>query len=261
LRSIDTNESRQAGDEPEYIADDRDSHRRFGTELSCKSCALNRICLPAHLSPHEAHILDGAVERRRELPAGASLIQAGARMEALYVVRSGSAKTFCVTVDGEERVRGFHLPGEVVGLEAFAEGRHECGVVALEPLSYCRIPLQRFERLMETLPGLRREILRLLGQSLNEAQRQRCELGITDARGRVARFLVDLSCRLQRRNLSPTQFRLSMSRRDIAYHLGLTLETVSRALTAFKREGCVEVRARYIKLLKPDALAARLVDY
>jgi CRP/FNR family transcriptional regulator len=181
-------------------------------------------------------------------------------MEALYVVRSGSAKTCCVTINGEERVRGFHLPGELVGLEGFAEGRHVCGVVALEPLRYCRIPLGKLERLMESLPGLRREILRLLGQSLEEAQRLRCEFGITDARGRVARFLVDLSGRLRRRSLSPTQFRLSMSRRDIAYHLGLTLETVSRALTDFRREGCIDVRARYIKLLKPEALAARLID-
>ena len=229
------------------------------TELSCASCALARICLPASLSLEEARILDGAVERGRELRAGARLIQAGARMEALYVVRGGSAKSCGVTSDGEEYVRAFHLPGEVAGLEAFAEGRHACDVVALEPLRYCRIPIGRLERMMETLPGLRREMMRLLGQSLEEAQRMRTEMSMIDARGRLARFLVDLSRRLERRNLSPTHFRLSMSRSDIARHLGLTLETVSRSLGAFRRASWVEVRARYIKLLQPESLAALLV--
>jgi CRP/FNR family transcriptional regulator len=228
------------------------------TELTCGKCALAPICLPANLSAEETRILDGAVERGRELRAGARLIRAGKRMDALYVVRGGSAKSCGVMSEGEEYVRGFHLPGEVVGLEAFADGRHTCEVVALEPLRYCRIPLGRLERMMATLPGLRREMLRLLGQSLEEAQRTRVELGMIDARGRLARFLVDLSRRLERRNLSPTHFRLSMSRRDIARHLGLTLETVSRSLGAFRRARWVEVRARYIQLLQPEALAALL---
>lgn len=229
------------------------------TELSCGSCALTRICLPANLSSRETRVLAGAVERGRELRSGARLIGAGERMNALHVVRSGSAKSCGVMNDGEEYVRAFHLPGEAAGLEGFADGLHTCDLVALEPLRYCRIPIGRLERMMETLPGLRREVLRLLGQSLEEAQRMRAEASMVDARGRLASFLVDLSRRLERRNLSPTQIRLSMSRRDIARHLGLTLETVSRSLGAFRRAGWLEVRARYIKLLQPQALAALLV--
>lgn len=201
-------------------------------------------------------MLDGAIERGRELRAGARLITAGARLDQLYVVRSGSAKSCGVTHDGEEYVRCFHLPGEVAGLEAFAENRHTCDVIALEPLRCCRIPMARLQRMMETLPGIRRELLRLLGRSLEEAQRTRIEMSLIDARGRLAGFLVDLSRRLERRNLPPTHFRLSMSRRDIARHLGLTLETVSRSLGTFRRAGWLEVRARYVKLLRPEALAA-----
>lgn len=229
------------------------------TELSCESCALARICLPAGLSPEETRVLDGAVERGRELHAGACLIRGGAPMHALYLVRSGSAKSCGVMADGEEYVRAFHLPGEVAGLEGFAEGRHTCEVVALEPLRYCRIPIGRLEWMMATLPGLRREMLRLLGQSLEEAHSMRTEMSMIDASGRLARFLVDLSRRLQRRNLSPMHFRLSMSRGDIARHLGLTLETVSRSLGGFRHAGLIEVRARYIKLLQPEALAALLL--
>ena len=224
------------------------------TELSCSNCALHGVCLPAHLSPQEARILDGAVERGRKLSTGAGLFHTGMPMQALYVVRSGSAKSYSLTLDGEERVRGFHLPGEVIGLEGFAGGRHTCEVVALEPVQCCRLPLQRLEHLIETLPGLRREILRLLGQSLDDAQRRYEDIGTMDAKGRIAGFLVGLSERLESRGLSAKQFRLSMSRTDIARHLGLTIETVSRVLGTLKRERTIDLQARYIKLLDLKAL-------
>ena len=228
----------------------------LGAELCCSSCALKCICLPARLPACEVRILEGAVRRGQALPAGASLIRAGRQMQALYVIRSGSAKGYRITTQGDETVHAFYLPGEAVGLEAFAEGRHVCEVVALEPVRCCMIPLRRLERLMEALPGLRREIVRLLGQAIEDAQRRYTGMGCAGAQERLAGFLVDLSRRLERRKLSPTQLRLSMSRRDIAHHLGLTLETVSRVLGAFKREGWIEVRLRYIKLLQPEALAS-----
>ena len=224
--------------------------------VSCRECALQAICLPAHLPSEEARALEAAVQRGRQLRPGVTLVRAGEPMGALFVVRSGSAKRYSVTLGGGEQVHGFVLPGEAIGLEGFASGRYTCEVSALEPLSYCRVPIRKLEQLLERLPGLRREILRLLGQALDESQRLRGELAQSDARGRVAHFLADLSHRLARRGLSPTEFRLSMSRADIARHLGLTLETVSRALGTFKREGWLRVRARDISVLQPDALAA-----
>jgi CRP/FNR family transcriptional regulator len=226
-----------------------------GAEISCGSCALSRICLPAHLPPEEVRILEHAVDRGHVLAPGATLIYAGLRMQALYVVRSGSAKCYCLSAEGEERVRGFYLPGELIGLESFAERRHPCNVVALEPVHYCKIPVNRLELLIDILPGLRREIVRLMSQSLEESQRLRASLGLVDARGRLASFLLDLSRRLERRGLSPREFKLSMSRWDIARYLGLTVETVSRGLTAFKRAGWLTVRLRHIAILRPDAFA------
>ena len=224
--------------------------------VSCRNCALKPLCLPGQLPAPEARALESAVERGRQLGPGMALVRAGTAMDALLVVRSGSAKRFSLTLEGTEQVHGFVLPGEAVGLEGFATGRYGCEVNALEPLSYCRVPMHKLEQLLEQLPGLRREMLRLLGQALEEAQRLRGELAETDARGRVARFLADLSERLARRGFPPYDFRLSMSRADIARHLGLTLETVSRAFGTFKREGWLRVRARDISVLRPDALAA-----
>lgn len=224
--------------------------------ICCRECALHALCLTGHLPLAEARALERAVERGRPLPAGSALVRCGAPMDALLVVRSGSAKSHSVTLEGVEQVHGFVLPGEAVGLEGFAAGVYTCDVTALEPLEYCRMPMRGLEALLEQLPGLRREILRLLGGALDESQRLRGQLSLCDARGRVARFLADMSRRLAQRGLSPTEFRLSMSRRDIARHLGLTLETVSRSLGALKREGWVRIRARDVTVLRPEALAA-----
>ncbi len=224
--------------------------------VSCRQCALHSICLAGHLPLEEARALELSLERGRALPAGAALVRCGALMDALIVVRSGSAKSHSVTLEGFEQVHGFVLPGEPVGLEGFGAGVYTCDVTALEPLEYCRMPMRGLEALIERLPGLRRELLRLLGQALDESQRLRGQLGVSDARSRVACFLADLSQRLARRGLPSTEFRLSMSRRDIAHHLGLTLETVSRSLSAFKREGWLQVRARNVKVLRPQVLAA-----
>lgn len=227
-----------------------------GAEISCGSCALSQICLPAQLPPEEVRILEHAVDRGHVLASGATLIHAGLRMQALYVVRSGSAKCYCLSAEGEEWVRGFYLPGELIGLESFAERRHPYYVVTLEPVRYCKIPVTRFELLIDILPGLRREIVRVMSQSLEESQRRRAFLGLADARARLAGFLLDLSRRLERRGLSPREFKLSMSRWDIARHLGLTVETISRGLSAFKRAGWLTVRLRHIAILRPDAIAA-----
>ncbi|HET7811731.1 MAG TPA: helix-turn-helix domain-containing protein [Steroidobacteraceae bacterium] len=196
------------------------------------------------------------MERDRALAAGAALTHTGRRMQALYVLRSGSAKCFSVSTDGEELVRGFCLPGELIGLEGLAEHRDSCEVVALEPARYCRIPVRRFEFLMDILPGLRREVVRMLSQSLEVSSRTRTRLISTDASTRVAGFLLDLARRLERRGILPHEFELSMTRRDIARHLGLTVETVSRELSSFKRAGWLDVRARQISILAPGALAS-----
>ena len=97
--------------------------------ISCRGCALRRICLPARLPIQEIQALEHAVERNRALATGAALTHTGRRMQALYVLRSGSAKCFSVSTEGEELVRGFCLPGELIGLEGFAEHRPRPGAV------------------------------------------------------------------------------------------------------------------------------------
>lgn len=195
-----------------------------------------------------------AVDRGRQVGAGEHIAWAESVMEALYIARDGMMKSRRFSLDGDEYVESFHLPGEIAGLEGFARGRHSCDLVALEPLHYCRIPRAHLERCLEMLPGFRRELLRLFAESLEYAQRLRFATRTSDARGRLAGFLLDLSLRLERRGFPATTFRLGMSRRDIASYVSLTPETVSRVLVGFRRAGWIDLRGRRITLLSPRAL-------
>ena len=75
-----------------------------------------------------------------------------------------------------------------------------------------------------------------------------------DARARVATFLLNLSRRLTRRGKDGDRFRLTMDRRDIANYLGLTIETVSRTLSAMQRDGMLAVRGKLVSIEDAEAL-------
>jgi CRP/FNR family transcriptional regulator len=77
---------------------------------------------------------------KRRIARGASLYHAGDKFEFLHAVRSGAFKTVGVSRNGDEKVTGFHLSGEMLGLEAISGGRHSYTAVALEDSEVCAIP-------------------------------------------------------------------------------------------------------------------------
>jgi CRP/FNR family transcriptional regulator len=104
------------------------------------------------------------------------------------------------------------------------------------------------------LPGLQRQLLRVMSQEIRDDEQNMVILGQKSAEERLASFLIGLSDRFRRRGFSATQFNLSMSRSDIGNYLGLALETVSRLFTRFQTEGLLRVDRKHIELLDRDRL-------
>jgi len=121
---------------------------------SCASCALHELCLPAGIGGDDLKQLDAAVRDKRTLERGASLYGGGDPFHALYVVRSGSLKTYVQDENGDMQVLGFHLPGEIVGVDALANDRHMSHAVALERSSICELPYSRLQQVMSDIPAL-----------------------------------------------------------------------------------------------------------
>ncbi len=194
--------------------------------------------------------------RRRRVRRGDYLFHCGAPFHSLYGVRAGSFKTVLLTRDGREQVTGFHLAGEILGLESI--GSEHCGAdaIALEDGEVVEIPFDELDLASCREPALQRELLCLLASEIQRSRKALLLLGTMRAEERLAAFLLNLSRRLAARGWSSTEFLLRMTREEIGSLLGLKLETVSRILSRFQAEGLISVRNRDIAILEMEALEA-----
>jgi CRP/FNR family transcriptional regulator len=215
----------------------------------CASCSLQQLCLPAGISLKELQQLDDIVKRKRPVEAGERLFLQGDRMDAVFVARDGTFKTVLVNEDGEEQVIGFHLPGELIGLDALGTGVHRVEAVALTRANVCEVPFDELSNVAAHVPGLQRQLMRVIGQSVGRDQDHREMLVRRQANERIALFLHGLSERLRTIGEAPDRIRLPMSREDIARFLGLALETVSRGFTRLQEDGVIAVHGRKVEIL------------
>ena len=223
-------------------------------QVACESCSLHQLCLPLELNHTDMDELERIIKRRRPLQRGEHLFQSGDTFTSIYAIRSGSLKTFTTTDDGQEQVTGFHLPSELVGLDAITTDTHNCNARALETTSVCEIPFNRLQDLGAKIPGLQRQLLRIMSREILEDQDLMIWLGKKTAEERLASLLLRISKRFTERNFSAREFHLSMSRTDIANYLGLAVETVSRLFSRFQAEGLLSVDRKHVVIEDMDGL-------
>lgn len=220
----------------------------------CSQCSLHQLCLPAGIDSRELERLDEIVKRKRPIERGERLFRLGDSLQAVYVAREGAFKTITLTEEGEEQVIGFHLPGELIGLDALGSGAHRCEAVALGPAQVCEVPFDDLSTVAAQLPSLQMQLLRVIGQSVGRDHDHLEMLVRRQANERIALFLHGLGERLRHLGQSPTDIRLPMSREDIARFLGLALETVSRGFTRLQEDGVIAVHGRRVEIVDPVEL-------
>jgi CRP/FNR family transcriptional regulator len=221
---------------------------------SCAQCSLQQLCLPAGIDADELVRLDEIVRRRRTLARGERLFRIGDPLASVFVARDGAFKTVSISEGGEEQVIGFHLAGELIGLDALGEGAHRCEAVALETANVCDVPLDELSAVAAKLPSLQQQLLRVSGHSLNRDHDHMEMLVRRQANERIALFLHGLGERYRQIGQSPSALRLPMSREDVARYLGLALETVSRGFTRLQEDGVIAVHGRRVEILDLDLL-------
>jgi len=232
---------------PRVLADD-------GTELRfCSTCAFSQACLDEGMDKASLGDLHVLVEHVGPFRAGDHLFREGDPFEAIAAVRAGTVKTYVVDHDGHEHVHGFHLPGEVIGLDAIDGDRYPCNAVALDTVMLCRFSFPKISVLATRVPGLQKQLFRLLSRDIGRAA---LLAGDWSADQRMAAFLIGVSRRLAARGFSANRFQLTMPRTDIANYLRLAPETVSRVLRRFQEEGVLQVERRELELLDRQALEA-----
>ncbi|MDQ1813008.1 fumarate/nitrate reduction transcriptional regulator Fnr [Massilia sp. CCM 9210] len=225
-------------------------------KASCAGCSMHQLCLPMGLDEDDITRLDSIIGKRRRLLRDERLYQMDEPFRNLYAIRFGHFKTYQVNAGGEQQITGFQMAGELLGMDAISGDRHHCDAVALEDSEVCEIPFARLEELFGEVPTLLRHFHRIMSQEITREQNVMLLLGNMRAEQRFAVFLVNLSARYAARGYSATSFQLRMSREDIGNYLGLTIESISRLLSRFKKQGWIGVDKREMTLLDPAMLKA-----
>jgi len=184
--------------------------------------------------------------------ANSFLFRMGEQLDGIYMVNSGAVKLFCTTESGEEHITGFCMPGELIGLDALADGVSRTSAVALDTSNISLIPFK-------TLLGGGAKFdyssfIHKIGTTLNRENDHIMMLSQRTADRRLAWFLVEFADGLASRGLSPAEFSLPMTRTDIALFLGLAVETVCRELAALCDAGIVKKNRRRIEILDMEKL-------
>jgi CRP/FNR family nitrogen fixation transcriptional regulator len=162
-----------------------------------------------------------------------------------YWVVSGGVRTVRLMEDGRRQVLEFLLPGEVFGLDAL--DRYDFSAEALEEGLIKYFPRRRVEALAGQDVALSQQLRQLVNAKLRQAHKRMLVLGRMTVSERIASFLLQLADRAPAGALGCID--LAMSRLDIADHLGLSMETVSRALAMLKTDGTLEMfNKRRIKI-------------
>lgn len=190
---------------------------------------------------------------RHRVAAGQVLYHQGEVLRYIYAVRSGTIKSSFASADGRSQVFAFHMGGEVLGVDAAGGGLHTTTAMALEDTRVCALAHAAVALQPELLRGLNR----LLGMEIKRAYRLTMLLSGGSALERVAAFLIDLSQRYQAQGYSPHDFNLRMTRADMASHLGMTLETVSRTLSQLQKTDQIQVAHRHIHIQDLAGLSHR----
>lgn len=231
-----------------------------GHRTACSQCNLQELCLPVGLSETELAVVDKLVGGRRKIARGQALFHSGEPFTAIYAVKLGFFKTEILATDGRHQVTGFHMAGEVLGMDGISTEMYNCDAIALEDSEVCLIPFSELEQISGQVPTLQRHLHRVMSREIVRDQGMMIMMGAMSAEERVVSFLLNLSQRYAARGYAAAEFHLRMTREEIGAYLGLKLETVSRAFSRLQEEGLIAVEKKHIRLLDVSRLRQLLAQ-
>lgn len=208
----------------------------------CSSCPIRHRAVCARCEPDELAQLE-AVKFYRTFEAGQPIVWAGDRLEFVASVVSGIASLNQTMEDGRRQMVGLLFPSDFLGRPGRTTVNYD--VTAISEVTLCCFRKKPFEALLQAMPSVGHRLLEMTLDELDSAREWMMILGRKTAREKIASLLAIIA----RRDASLTRsaagdgarFDLPMSREAMSEYLGLTLETVSRQMSALKKEGIISL--------------------
>ncbi len=216
---------------------------------SCSNCAMNEICLPLGLDKADICRLEEIVSTSAVKHTGDKILRQGDVFQNVYAVKSGMTKSYRFDDAGTEYIHSFHLPGELFGLDAIHAQRYGFTVEALDTVVLCEMNFEELQSLCSHVPSLQRQLFSLLSRDLYKSHVNPIDHFDQTAEQKLSGFLHNLLSRLEARGHASMELHLPMSRRDIANHLGLAPETISRLLKRFQQQNVIDIKNRLVTIV------------
>ena len=200
----------------------------------CLHCSVRHLSVCSALAHDEVQALE-RITQTITAPLGTTLARSGEPRTHVYTVTEGALRLVRTLADGRRQVNGFVLPGDYVGLSG--SDHHRYDIEAIADSRVCRVPTTQMRDLRLQYPHLERKLLQRACQELDAAQDNALALARLQPPERLAAFLLHLAERETRLGSRVgKRISLPMGRGDIADHLGLTMETVSRTFTKLRQQ-------------------------
>ncbi|HYD94413.1 MAG TPA: helix-turn-helix domain-containing protein [Noviherbaspirillum sp.] len=215
---------------------------------------LKELCDVLRIPSAAVHTDEELLFQHVQFKTGQRVHTIGQPFDTLYIVHSGFLKTVLIDEFGNEQVLSFPMKGDLFGVDGIHTKRYASEAVALSNCDLILLPFKKLTALGRAHPEFEHAMYSVMSRELVREQAMVSMLGALSAEARVARFLVNLSERYADMGYSSKLFNLRMTRHEIGSYLGLTLETVSRTLSAFNEIGLITVDQRSIGIKDLDAL-------
>jgi CRP/FNR family transcriptional regulator, anaerobic regulatory protein len=237
------------------------------TEPSCATGAsIHRFPSKASAAASPGESLLSALLREhvsltsRTLQRGEILFDSGDPFSALHVVSAGSFKSLSMAPQGQQRIGALHLPHDWLGFEGIASGRHGWRAEALAPARVSSVVYEDLLRAAGVHPHLLRRLHAEMGREMEQGRLQKTELRGQPTETRICRFLLRWIDRCEIADChGAVVAHLPLARAEIGELLGMTVESVSRAMSRLLRGGVIEFpegKHRDIRVLNMAALRA-----
>lgn len=215
---------------------------------------LREVCDLLHIPTTNIPSSDELLFQHVQFKMGQRVHTIGQAFDTLFVVNSGFLKTVLIDEFGNEQVLSFPMKGDMMGVDGIHTRHYASEAVALSDCDLILLPFRKLAALGRAHTELENLLYGVMSRELVREQTMIGMLGALSAEARVARFLVSLADRFAAMGYSSKLFNLRMTRHEIGSYLGLTLETVSRTLSAFNEVGLISVDQRTIGIKDADAL-------
>ncbi len=229
---------------------------------SCEGCQIRHRAVCSRCDDAELTQLD-AIKYYRSFEAGQTLIWAGDDMDFVGSVVNGIATLTQTMEDGRTQMVGLLLPSDFVGRPGRNAAPYD--VIAKTDVVMCCFRKKPFETMMVDTPHIAQRLLEMTLDELDAAREWMLVLGRKTAREKIASLLSIIARRNATLKLMPlngaVSFELPLTREAMADYLGLTLETVSRQMSALKKAGVIQIEnKRHITVPDMDALMEEAGD-